>query len=275
MKLTFKLMTRVFWVYLFSGVFNQTLQADTEKPMVIVIPSYNNESWYKQNLDSVFGQKYTNYRVIYINDCSTDRTYQLVCDYINQNNFGDRVTIINNQKNLGALANLYNAIHSCLDQEIIISLDGDDGLAHERVLARVNEAYADSSTWLVYSQFVMWPANQTGWNSFYSKNIIDSSPDRGYSPSHLRTFYAGLFKKIEREDLLHEGDFFSMSWDEAMMLPMMEMARNGHVKFIPDVLYIYNDANPISDHRKSKTLQRQLDLLIRGKKRYCAINNPF
>jgi hypothetical protein len=41
-------------------------------------------------------------------------------------------------------------------------------------------------------------------------------------PSHLRTFYAWLFKKIKKE-LCYQGTFASMTGDIAMMLPMIKM----------------------------------------------------
>jgi hypothetical protein len=34
------------------------------KPMAIVIPSYNNRQWYRQNLASVCAQAYDNFRAI-------------------------------------------------------------------------------------------------------------------------------------------------------------------------------------------------------------------
>ena len=43
-----------------------------EKPFVVVIPSYNNTKYCEQNLLSVLGQEYTNFRVIYLEDASTD-----------------------------------------------------------------------------------------------------------------------------------------------------------------------------------------------------------
>ena len=55
-----------------------------EKPIVVVIPSYNNERWVENNLTSVFKQNYQNYRVIYVDDCSTDNTYKHVMELIEQ-----------------------------------------------------------------------------------------------------------------------------------------------------------------------------------------------
>src|SRR5579872_96758 len=80
-----------------------------QKPLVIVIPSYNNSDWYRKNLDSVFAQDYDNYRIIYIDDCSIDGTYELVRDYIVENGQKERVTLIKNDRRQGALANHYRA----------------------------------------------------------------------------------------------------------------------------------------------------------------------
>lgn len=63
--------------------------------------------------------------------------------------------------------------------------------------------------------------------------------------------------------------------DRAMMIPMMEMARDGHYVFIPEVLYIYDHANPLSDHNVDVKLQKKLDIIIRSKKRYDAIPALF
>ena len=78
-----------------------------------------------------------------------------------------------------------------------------------------------------------------------------------YAATHLRTFYAGLFKKIQKESLLYEGEFYSMAWDIALMTPMLEMARERHT-FITDILYVYNTSNPISDHNVNRGLQLRL-----------------
>src|SRR5438046_1146031 len=83
-----------------------------EREIVIIIPSYNNENWYERNLDSVVNQRYHNYSIIYINDCSTDDTGLLVAQYIKDKKLEHRVTLINNTERKGALANFYYAIHT-------------------------------------------------------------------------------------------------------------------------------------------------------------------
>jgi hypothetical protein len=62
-----------------------------------------------------------------------------------------------------------------------------------------------------------------------------------------------------------------MTGDMAMMLPMIEMA-NGHFQFIPDVLYIYNDNNPISEHKLDSSFQFQLSKYFRNLTPYMPID---
>ncbi len=55
-----------------------------ELPLVVVMPSYNNAERYTLTLDSVFSQKYENFRVVYIDDASPDDTDDLVEQYIKE-----------------------------------------------------------------------------------------------------------------------------------------------------------------------------------------------
>jgi glycosyltransferase involved in cell wall biosynthesis len=240
------------------------------KKIAVVIPSYNNCQWYKQNLCSLCGQDYDNFRVIYIDDCSSDKTGELVKKFIADNNLGNQIQLIRNPVRVGAMQNLYNAVHLCDDNEIVIVLDGDDWLAHNEVLRKINTAYSDPNCWMTYGQYVSWPDNAPGYSKQIPYYIIETNNFREYEwcSSHLRSFYAWLFKMIKKEDLISPcGAFYPMAWDQAMMFPMLEMS--GHrAKFIDEVLYIYNAANPINDSKVNRKLQYYLEMVIRLQKRY-------
>lgn len=53
-----------------------------EKHIVVIIPSYNNKKLYERNLLSVVEQEYSNYHVIYVDDCSSDGTATFVEAFI-------------------------------------------------------------------------------------------------------------------------------------------------------------------------------------------------
>ena len=239
---------------------------------VVIIPSYNNENYYFRNLESVVNQQVDAlFEIIYINDCSTDKTPVLVDAFVKERHLEGRVKVIHNAHPVGnSLGNLYNVIHRCADHKIIVNLDGDDFLAHDKVLARVAEEYKDPNVWMTYGQFMWYPQNIVGFCAELPQWVMDTNSFKKYNfvTTHLRTFKAGLFKRIKKEDLLYNGEFYPSAGDLAWVFPLLEMASKGHIRFIPDVLYHYNYNNPLCDHNKNYSLQRALTAEIYEKKPY-------
>lgn len=262
---------------LHADFFSPIKKEYAQKPMVIIIPSYNNQIWYECNLDSVLHQQYDNYRIIYINDASTDNTAHLVQKYIADHNAQSRITYRENIHRKGALANIYDAVHSCNPDDIILLVDGDDFLAHNHVLSLLNNTYHHTNCWVTYGQFIWFPQLIPGSaHAISSATIVNNSfRESAWAATHLRTFYAGLFTKINKDDLLDEqGNFFPMAWDLAIMFPLLEMA-GPHSLFIPEILYVYNTGNVINDHKINKSLQQRLDRSITKKKKYGCLKTLF
>jgi hypothetical protein len=245
-----------------------------EKLIVIVIPSYKNRDWVERNLASVFSQDYTNFYVIYTDDCSPDGTADCVQEFIERNNIADKLILVRNRERRGALHNLYTMIHSCPPEAIIVTLDGDDWLPDAHVLETLNRAYSESEIWLTYGQFKVYPTDERGWCTPMPADVIVHNAFREFEhlPSHLRTFYAWLFQKIALKDLLYLGQFYPMTWDIAMMMPLIEMAGERH-RCMDEILYVYNNANVISDHRVSRQLQAYLSQVARSQKRYTRLES--
>jgi glycosyltransferase involved in cell wall biosynthesis len=241
-----------------------------EKPFVFIVPSFNNINWYQKNLDSLFSQKYKNFRIIYIDDVSTDGTTAAVESYIKEKDIDHRITFIKNEEHAGALANIYKAIHMCKPEEIIAIVDGDDWLLHDQVLTALNSTYHEEDVWMTYGQFRWWPGNKMGFGQELPYDTIENNQIRNYqwSTTHLRTFYAWLGQQVKKESLLwNDGDFYSMTGDLALMFSIAELA--GHnSRFIPDVLYTYNTATPLNDQKKSRNLQIMLENDIRRQPKY-------
>lgn len=254
----------------------KTISRLEEKRIVIVTPSFKNAQWYKKNLDSVFDQRYTNWHMIYVDDCSPDGTGELVKAYVKERGFEDKVTVICNQVRRKAMANLYTAIYMCAPTDIVAIVDGDDWLAFGDVMNEINFMYTTRGVWLTYGQYKEYPSGNIGFCRDYPREVVEHNAFRSYShgPSHLRTFYAGLFHKVRTDDLLLDGEFFPMTYDLAMMFPMIEMARD-HFMFCSTPLLEYNTSNPINDHKVSRDLQQKCDRIIRSRGRYEKIENPF
>ena len=245
------------------------------KPFVIVICSYNNANYVEKNLESALSQVYSNYRVIFIDDASTDNNYNLAKNVVDRLDSKDRVTLIRNGSNHGAMANTVRAVQLCSNEEIVVMLDGDDTLIGPNALSTLNQYYNHSQTWITYGRCV---ENTTG-NFGFSKPIsnfilkMGSIKRKAWMVSHPRTFYAGLFKKIKLQDFSYEGKFLPMAADVAAMLPMIEMARL-HTFYISDPLYSYNLDNPRNDHKISAQKQEFYNQHVRHLKRYNALQTP-
>ncbi len=238
----------------------------------LIIPSFNNADYYVENLDSACWQESTNpYHIYYINDCSTDDTGKLVAQYIEDNKLQDKVTLINNDINIGGGANIYNTIHKYIsDDKIVVILDGDDLFPHNNVLLTLEDYYSNPDVWLTYGILKTFPeASYMGEEIeeyIFTENLIRQ---KGWC-SALRSFKARLYKKIKVEDFYYKGEFMKVTWDLAFMLPMIEMC-NGtkrHCVYIDEVLYLYRVNTTLNDFRIRNDLQKEVDRYIRTLKPY-------
>jgi glycosyltransferase involved in cell wall biosynthesis len=236
---------------------------------VIVIPSYKNKDWVRKNLLSALNQQYPLFRIIYTDDFSQDGTVEEVEEIIKLYDSSNKISFVKNTERLGAMANMYNMVHSCEDDEIIVVLDGDDWFANSQVLERLNQEYSKGNVWITYGQYRSFPDNAIGCSRQIPQNVISTNSFRRFNwcSSHVRTYYSWLFKKINKEDFFHNGKFLEMTSDLAAMFPMLEMAGKNQA-FISDVLYIYNCTSPINDSKVNLNLQQGLEKIIRDKTPY-------
>ena len=240
------------------------------KHFTIVIPTYNCASWVERNLGSACTQDYTNYDVIYIDDASKDGTPAAVKKYLDASPFTKgSFTLVENPFNKGKMEYMFEAVRQAVDNTIIVVLDGDDWLANNKVLQKLNAVYESGAVWMTNGSYREDPTNiiiKPGINESYWDGNIRL---KKWEFSHLGTFRKELFCKIKRKDLMNKKlEFWSTTSDQAMMWPMAEMAGPEHFRSIEDVLYIYNRLNPLSDDRAHRTDQLTTEHIIRSMKPY-------
>jgi len=245
------------WVSLTAAMSDDVRQAiqmhtiNGQKEFAIVVPTYNNSQndICIKNITSILAQRYDNYHVYIVDDCSTDDTVAKLKIFLATHERSAKVTLIENKERWGAVANYYAVISTLENHVIVLNVDGDDWLAHKNVLTILNNAY-DKDIWLTYGQFRQYPSGEIGFcKSIDPKNIRAHNYRRSeWLTTHLRTYYAWLFKKIDREDLCYQGTFIRACGDRAIMYPLIEMAA-GRFLCMQEVLYIYNCVNPLADIR--------------------------
>lgn len=240
----------------------------------IVVPTYNSESWIGKCLFSIMTQTHKNFQCLAINDCSTDSTGLVMDDFARK--IGDeRLTIIHNTSNKKTLRNLidgYRMLGSDSEPEsVLVVVDGDDSLFSEYSLEVVDSVYRSRDVRLTYGSFVHWPTGEvSNFSRVFPDSVIRNNAYREHPfiSSHLRTYKSYLWNAIRDEDLRDtDGDYFKVACDVATMIPMLEMSGSKFMH-IPNILYVYNRWNPLSDDVINSSEQSRIDKFIRQKSKY-------
>ena len=223
--------------------------------MKVIIPFYNPGDFLDTCVATAMTQRYDNYEVIFINDMSTDDSF----DKLPHDN--KKATIINNTVRKTALENIHDAImNHCDEDDIVVLLDGDDWFPNKNVLKYVDEQYKEHDCWIMYGQ-ASWIDGRRGFATAYPLEEFKDVRNAPFRVSHLRTFRAGLYQSMEKQDPIFshlkddEGNFYRWSYDTAMMFSIMEMAGYEKTRFNDTILYIYNRDNPISEDKVNQQAQ--------------------
>ena len=95
----------------------------------IIMAAYNAEKTIEQAINSVLSQTYTNFELLVVNDCSKDRTVELVKDIVAKDS---RVRLISNVKNSGVSYTRKHGLEEAKGDWIAI-LDSDDAWEPEKL----------------------------------------------------------------------------------------------------------------------------------------------
>lgn len=101
-----------------------------KKPEIsLIMAVYNCQDTVAEAIDSIIGQTFQDFECIICDDCSTDDTYRIVCEFANE--YPDRIVVLRNERN----EKLAYSLNHCLRHakgEYIARMDGDDISLPER-----------------------------------------------------------------------------------------------------------------------------------------------
>jgi glycosyltransferase involved in cell wall biosynthesis len=244
----------------------------------IITPSYNNENWVEYNIASILNQTYTNYEVLYIDDASTDSTYDRVLELVKDlNNW----TIVKNKENKGATSNYFDNLDRYIknDNEIIVHLDGDDWFYDENVLDKLNDFYNTKNCWMTYGGFLCFDGTEqagvpypqsTEYSDFIHRHKIYRRDD--WRASHMRTYRSFLMNAFNKEDLksLIDGKYYWHASDLAFQFSFLEMCPKEKIGVVDFYTYVYNQTKSNTSRTREREDQSnsKYEIEIRNRKHY-------
>jgi glycosyltransferase involved in cell wall biosynthesis len=233
----------------------------------IIINCGLSEPYIAKCVESALAQVHGDWNALITVDAPHDRTFEAA---VAASRGDSRISIIENKTRMYTMYNLAKAIERSAagPEDVIVVLDGDDWFATPKALEIIADTYARHDCWMTYGSWLsnlpeqngepdgLWPAYPPGTVNFRKVRWLGTA---------ARTWKKWLWDYLDDSDLRDaSGQYFRVSEDQAVMLPMLEISGTERARHIPDVLMIYNKLNPAASalamaddmHRHAAYLER-------------------
>jgi FkbM family methyltransferase len=249
---------------IYNRKFHNTVELEdykpgTEQSIVVVSTFYNCANYIARCIDSIAAQDYDNYRCILVDDASTDNTLDALYNALSKypEDIRNKFEVIENQDNVGAVKNQVAAFRSIQDPNaIVMILDGDDSLVNDNtVFSYYNNVY-DGTTEFTYGSCWSMVDNIPLISQPYPEQVKNSKEYRNHHfnwilpYTHLRTFKKHLIDQLDDSLFQDEtGAWYKAGGDGSVFYALIESADPARVKCLQNIVYNYNDVNPLNDYK--------------------------
>lgn len=106
----------------------EMIESDDSILISVLMPTYNVEKFVGEAVESILAQSWQNFELIIVDDCSTDRTYDILKTYLEKDS---RIRLYRNEKNSKICKTLNTALENAKGS-YIVQMDGDDISTQDR-----------------------------------------------------------------------------------------------------------------------------------------------
>ena len=191
--------------------------------VTIMIPTYNQDVFIREAIDSALSQTYQNLEVIVGDDHSTDAT-QLIVEKIND----PRLKYVRNTCNLGRVANYKNLLYSHATGDYVVNLDGDDFYTSISFIDEAVNCIIRNNIEVV--MVVARATRKSSFNEIDSKihtfkeltgiQILSKLPQKEYLLMHMAVLYS---RKHAIQMDFYRFDLISSDWESLYRLALRGM----------------------------------------------------
>lgn len=215
---------------------------ENDTSFVFLIPAFNCKDSISQTIFSILSQSYKKWRVLLIDDVSTDNTLNIVINLVESLGIREKFNFIRREEKYGEVRNTVEEIEKIEDDEVIVRLDAGDWLTENDTLFYLNNIYRD------HKPAVCWTAQRWAYTTYGISKQMNLGPNMSvyehpWVSSHLKTFRASSLKRVNKKNFFDDdGNWIMIACDQAVFLPMMHLAIKNRepLVFLPLVCYHYN-----------------------------------
>lgn len=217
----------------------------------VVLPVYNGEKYVEEAIQSILDQSYKEFELIIVDDCSTDRTPEIIMKYMSLDN---RVRTINNKVNCGLPKSLNIGFETCKGE--YYTWTSDDNILKENMFERLVYEIENNNADIVFAMCDI--IDKDGKYLGESKKYIDL--DEIYYENvvracflYKREVHIGLNGYDISKFLVEDYDFWLRAYEKFKFC------------FVPETLYKYrfHSAN-LSTQRMEEVSLKRIEILKRN-----------
>jgi FkbM family methyltransferase len=236
-----------------------------QQRIIVISPFWNAEKYINNCILSVAQQDYNNYLQILIDDGSTDQSALVAQETINSlpDQIKNKFIIIKNDQNVGAIANQMFCRKYCKENDIVMLLDGDDWLVNNNTLFHYYNDIYNQGYEFTYGSMQSVADNIPLIAQDYPQDIKDKKSYRTFHfnwkipYTHLRTVLGKYFLNLDLEKFKVTGKWMKAGADNPLFYELIEQIDSKKIYCNKEIVYNYNDANPLNDYKVRSKEQNQ------------------
>ena len=196
----------------------------------VCIATYNGSNFITRQLDSVLAQLGENDQVVVVDDCSKDRTVQMI-----QETYGDRVEVYVNEQNLGVMKSFEKAISKATG-DILFLCDQDD-IWLENKVETVSSVFAQTDATLVAHDAYVTDGEgnilSTSWNKY------NNNQEQGILGNIIKNGFTGCCMAFKKELVSNIVPFPEKIEMHDQWIALVSMMENKKIVYVKEPLMKY------------------------------------
>jgi len=209
-------------------------------PLVTIgVPTFNQEKFIQEAIESALAQDYPNLEVVVADDCSTDNTAEIAGKYLSD----PRFKYYRNSCNLGRVGNYRKSLYEYAQGDWYLNLDGDDFLIDNYFIKTAIDCLLQNKETVLFQ------------STFFSEDILGNKKQKTFPKTPLLTILDGkdfLINYPEKFGVQHlaalynrkkamETDFYRSDTLRSDSESILRLALKGKVAFYNKPVGVWRD----------------------------------